>query len=120
MRHDFDPLAARSEPGLFETETSASASPQSRRGLARANTRGVRATYCLDVRDRGEMRKSRQQACLGPIIGRFGAGGWPRIDKEILFGAPPHTHTFGKITMATSDAPTPGVSIWVIPGLKAP
>ena len=55
-----------------------------------------------------------------PSLADLEPGGWPRIDKEILFRGPPHTHTFGKITMATSGALARGVSIWVIPGLKAP
>ena len=55
-----------------------------------------------------------------PSLADLEPGGWPRIGKEILFGAHPPTHTFGKITMATSGALARGVSIWVIPGLKAP
>jgi len=42
---------------------------------AELERRGIRFTFCPDVRDRGEMRKLSQQACLGPIIGQFGAGG---------------------------------------------
>jgi hypothetical protein len=38
------------------------------------------------------MRQLSQQACLGPVLADLEPGGWPRIDKEILFGSSPRGH----------------------------